>query len=545
MEQIQDITWSEPFLSFLQFFRVLSLEALLDSAKTIGCVTRISPEMNFLIRTLMVPLFFAVGPVLTHLALSKTELSPRPINLLKTFGFLFLLFYISLCSSFVEPFRCNLHPSGLRTMQTAHEVFCTFSGTHLNLCWMSGLICLLPISFLAICTYVLLVALPRRLQAANVAFVRACSFLILRFKPGYEAFTVAFLVRNVVFVITPMMHSSSGLFVMGSLLALTTVSVAYLKPWRSTLATQIDVLVSSVLMGVLLLGSLTVNDPAPQRLMILCTVCGSFIIVALIMGTLHSIIQHIVSKFRKKFAFFLSHHRVASSGYARLLAMELKRRGTRFTCFIDSDNLTDLSRLFAYVGNDTQTFILLATPQILKRKWCVGELVMARLAGVETVLLTFPTFELPDDPFVQNYAKIVPEIKELAVYGLGLSDVQATFRWLSTVKSRTIAPKFSRESVTATVSHLTSTPGKDNQQVSWSEYLIVADPENLEAQATAEVMGSFLTGILPERGLAARVLSAEGDVGRTVGPVWNRNLAPTRTHPYICILMNKGKFIIF
>ena len=49
IEQIQGITWREPFVSFLQFFGVLSLQTLLESLKTVGCVARISLEMEFLI----------------------------------------------------------------------------------------------------------------------------------------------------------------------------------------------------------------------------------------------------------------------------------------------------------------------------------------------------------------------------------------------------------------------------------------------------------------------------------------------------------------
>ena len=71
MEQIQGMTWSEPFLSFLEFFRVLSLARLLDSVKTLGCVTRISPEMNFLIRSLMVPASFTIGPLVAHFMMSR------------------------------------------------------------------------------------------------------------------------------------------------------------------------------------------------------------------------------------------------------------------------------------------------------------------------------------------------------------------------------------------------------------------------------------------------------------------------------------------
>lgn len=517
MEQIQDITWSEPFLSFLEFFRVLSLERLLDSVKTLSCVARISPEMNFLIRNLMVPASFTIGPVVAQFTMSRTSFAKTSSwsCLLKTFGFLFLLFYISLCSSFVDPFRCNVHPNDSLTMQTAHDVFCNFSGTHLTLCWMSSLICLLPVSFLVMCTYLLWVILPRRVRVANAAFIRACSFLVLRFKPGYESFTLAFLLRNVLFVLTPMMHSSISLFVMGNLLALTAVSVAYFKPWRSDLASVVDVLVSSALLSVLLMGALTVNDSDPKPLMVLCTLRGSLIICALIMGALYSILQHIASKFRKKFAFFLSHHRTASAAYARLLRMELRQRGSQFTAFLDSDHLTDLTRLFSYVSSDTQTFVLLGTPSVLKRKWCMGELVMARIANVDTVVLSFPDFDLPDESFVRNYARLVPEIKELSMYGLGLSEVHDTLRWLSTVTNYPIASQFSKEGVVATVGQLTNTVTQEFQQGHTTEYAILADPGNMEAMATAEVMGTFLTRLIPERGQATRVFTADSNVSRT------------------------------
>ncbi|CAE6960708.1 unnamed protein product [Symbiodinium sp. CCMP2592] len=510
LEQIQGIVWAEPFLSFLQFFRVLSLEALLSSAKTLSCVTRIGPEMAFVIRTLIVPACFTLGPFLVQLVMRAIWRPAQTIDLVKTLGFLFLLFFISLCSSFVEPFRCNLHPNGSLTMQTAHDVFCSLTGTHLTLCWMSAIVCLLPIGFLTTCTWVLLVVLPKRLKAADATFVRACSFLILRFKPGSEVFTLVFLLRNVLLVLTPMMQPAISLFVMGNLLAWTAASVAYFKPWRTDLSNQMDVFVSSILLSVLLMGALTVSDAEAKGLMILCTVCGLVIVTALTTGTLCLIVQHIASKCRKKFAYFLSHHRSASAAYARLLRMELRSRGKQFNAFIDSDNLTDLSRLFSYVINDTQTFVILATPEILKRKWCMGEAVGAKLAEVDTMLITFPGFELPDEVFIRNYARIVPDIKELAAYGIGLSDVRDTLCWLSTVRSCGVASPFSMENFSDVVHNLTGLSARaPKHQPSATDYAILADPENMEAMATAQVLGRFLIAIVPERGLSTHVLCSK------------------------------------
>ena len=46
---------------------------------------------------------------------------------------------------------------------------------------------------------------------------------------------------------------------------------------------------------------------------------------------------------------------------------------------------------------DTQNFLVLRSPDILTRQWCVGEMVTARANGVNTMLLTWPRFLLPDD----------------------------------------------------------------------------------------------------------------------------------------------------
>lgn len=59
-------------------------------------------------------------------------------------------------------------------------------------------------------------------------------------------------------------------------------------------------------------------------------------------------------------------------------------------------SLGTLSCRFSYVGQDTQTLLILGSPQILTRKWCVGEMVTGRLQKVHTVLLAFPGFEKPD-----------------------------------------------------------------------------------------------------------------------------------------------------
>ena len=230
--------------------------------------------------------------------------------LMKTCGFLALLFYITLCSTFLEPFRCNMHPSGVQTLQTNHAVFCSFSGTHLNMCVISGVVCLLPLSFLAICSYVLLVMLPRRVHQADAEFIRAFSFLIMRFKPGFEHFTVIFLVRNLIFVLTPIAPTAASLFIMGNLLIFSLVMSAYFKPWRSLVASQLDTMTTSILVIILLLSAFAADlEGSNEGIMILCSFCAALLITGVLVAAAYLALQHVASKLRKKYAFFLCHQR--------------------------------------------------------------------------------------------------------------------------------------------------------------------------------------------------------------------------------------------
>ncbi|CAK9112697.1 Uncharacterized protein SCF082_LOCUS52243 [Durusdinium trenchii] len=526
MEQVQGIILEEPFVSFLEFFSFLSLEAVLGSVRSISCVTRVSAEVNLLIRTLLIPCFFALGPLMAQVVLRAILAVPK-ITLLKTFGFLSLLFYITLSSTFVEPFRCNLHPNGLRTLQTRHEVFCNFSGTHLNMCVISFAVCLLPVGFFALCSYVLLVMFPRRVNDADASFVRACSFLIMRFKPGCENFTIIFLFRNLIFVLSPMMPASGCLFVMGILLVTSIILVAYFQPWRSSVASQLDIVVQLMLLMILLLNSLTVQDVNVELIMILCTLCASSLIFGILVATTYFLVQYVASKFRKRFAFFLCHQRGSSSGFVRLLKMELKNKGC--SSFVDADNLTDLTQLFRFVSSDTQMVILVGTPGVLKRKWCLGEIATAYLAKVEMTILSFPTFEMPDELFISNYHEIVPEVVELAVYGLGLSEVQMALRSLKQLKDIPVGDSFSRGRLNEIVDILTRdvetsstplTPKTHSGRImtasntSWTDYIILADPGNFDAIATAEVLGRFMVSNLPEKGLSPCVFTVEDDISK-------------------------------
>lgn len=517
MSQIQAVNWSDPFLSFLEFFNFMSLEALLSSLRSINCITSLSAEATFVTRTVLLPLFFALGPIISHMGFafvgtkSSTQRAPKYAWLFGTLGSLCLLFFIMMCFTCLEPFRCNAHPNGLATMQTEHEVFCDFAGQHLHLCIVAGVMLLIPAGFLAFSAWTIKKELPRRVAKGDIAFVRATSFLTMRFKPGYEAFTVVFLLRNMLLPVASMFSSTSvSLLMMASLLTMSAVLVAYYKPWRALLASQVDMFGNAVLLIVLLLSGLSVQDEVDTSVMIFCTVVASLLVVVISLAAMYSVAQHVKARLQKPFRFFLCHHKATTAALARWLKMEIQGRHAHFTTFLDLDSLTDLTLLFSYVSTQVQTFVILGSPGILARKWCLGEMATARLSNVDSVLVSLPNFSLPDENFVGKISTSVPDILDLTTYGYGLSEVKATLWWLTSLRT-IVVDRISEVSMGEMVGELTNTGNKNtNDMVLRSAgSCIVVDHENAEALASAHVLLRHLAPIMMDRGQPVMVLPPE------------------------------------
>eukprot|EP00971_Amphidinium_carterae_P136839 2711286-Amphidinium_carterae.1 len=65
--------------------------------------------------------------------------------------------------------------------------------------------------------------------------------------------------------------------------------------------------------------------------------------------------------------------------------------------FLDSDNLDDLDYLFEYVRSATETLVAVCSGAIFTRPWCIGEMCNAHLKRVQTLLVTLPSCQLPDN----------------------------------------------------------------------------------------------------------------------------------------------------
>ena len=72
------------------------------------------------------------------------------------------------------------------------------------------------------------------------------------------------------------------------------------------------------------------------------------------------------------------------------------------------------------------------------------------------MVLAWPEFRMPDEAFIANYRHVVPEITELASFGISLSDVKETLRWLHTVQSYSLPEKLTAATASAMVTAVTA-----------------------------------------------------------------------------------------
>merc|ERR1712232_534979 len=125
-----------------------------------------------------------------------------------------------------------------------------------------------------------------------------------------------------------------------------------------------------------------------------------------------------VKRRKKRFQFFLCHHKLGAGAYTRLLKLHLQDT-TRREIFVDSDDLDDLDRLFDYVREDTETLAVLASREIFSRVWCLGEMVTAHMNHVAVHLVQLPDFASPEGQLITNCSAHVENFHCLVERGIG------------------------------------------------------------------------------------------------------------------------------
>lgn len=492
-----EINWREPFSSMLVIMDIISFDL---EMLNFGCAASMGPVVTFLTRCLFLPMV-ALITLLVHLlyTLVKREKSWHWNRFLRTLGTISMVFFIILFSLLLAPFQCQEHPSGFWTIRRYGTVFCDGTGEQVHMFIVGGLACSMPITFLAICSWAIMVKLPRSLAQSDAHFLEACSFLIRRFRPGTEMFSVIFLVRNAMVAMTPLIFAKSGrLVTMSLLLYVNIMMVAFFKPWRFMVCNLLDMVLLMGMLVILDMGFVAARDTNENATMLIVMGFMLAMLLAVFATLTYGSYKFVAQKYRKQFRFFLCHQKNAAGSMARLLKIQLERALPGTKTFIDCDDLNDLTRLFSYVGQDTQTFLVLGSPSILTRKWCVGEMVTARANKVDTLILTWPQYNTPDEKFVSQYSKIVPDIHELSKFGIGLSEVEDTLRWLGTVDTLALPDQINEETSVLMANALAKvktdrrTYREYGTKTESSTCPILVDHNSTEAMACAMVLSAML-----------------------------------------------------
>ncbi|CAE8642413.1 unnamed protein product [Polarella glacialis] len=197
------VNWGSPFSEVLDLFGLLAFNF---EWLNVSCVAIVSPLQMYAARVFLVLLFFVVACCihLLYVALRKKFAEGFEISaLVKVMGNLMVIFFISVAGAILAPFRCYTHPNGARTVQEFGGVLCNSEGEHQKMLIVAGIALIMPASFFAMASYVVIVELPKRMQNADVAFLCTWSFLYYRFRPGAAVFSVILLLRNVAWLSCP------------------------------------------------------------------------------------------------------------------------------------------------------------------------------------------------------------------------------------------------------------------------------------------------------------------------------------------------------
>jgi len=497
------VKWGEPFLTLLKMLDVVAFDVLLSPFSSIKCFAEVPTLSLFVVQSFAIPCCLVAVLAVTHVVYSKVRRSGGkevPLRLFgRSLGFLAVLFFIAACSLLLRPFRCKGHPNGLYTIDDYPDVFCDGQGIHLQMCLYGGFALLAPLAFLSVCAWVIVIEFPRKVRAADANFVRAWSFLAMRFRPGAQGFAVVFLFRNLMIVLCPLLPSETArMLSMNFILYLSLCCSASVKPWRVRLSTHMDLLMHGGALTILDIGALFVPSADSYSSMLACVVIAVLVAMLLVLVSLYGLVRHLIAKTHKRYSFFLCHHKQAAGSLARLLKIELQHRASKFKTFIDSDDLKDLSKLFNHVAHDVEKVVILGSPAVLSRKWCVGEMVTARQQSVPSLLITLPGFSMPDESFRRHYANAVGDIRDLSSLGIGLPEVNDTLKWLWTLETLELNV-VSAEGIDEVVASLTQTAGTSICQGSKDQDVdgvILADPDDMEAVATALVLYDLLAPLL-------------------------------------------------
>eukprot|EP00419_Tripos_fusus_P079269 CAMPEP_0172946076 /NCGR_PEP_ID=MMETSP1075-20121228/226868_1 /TAXON_ID=2916 /ORGANISM="Ceratium fusus, Strain PA161109" /LENGTH=702 /DNA_ID=CAMNT_0013807527 /DNA_START=484 /DNA_END=2592 /DNA_ORIENTATION=+ len=355
-------------------------------------------------------------------------------------------------------------------------------------------------AFFAKCVLVVR-SFPARVRDQDVQFLKAWSFVFMRYTPQAYGFLLFHMFRGFCISVVPLFpnYVAQSLMVQIVLVVSQTTTLLY-RPWSAMLANVVDsILIASIVLLVTLAG---LFEEEVDTLFVAWCALGvlTFALSCIPAMMLVGVYQSCRNK-TKRFQFFLCHHKAGVGAFVRLLKMRLVASGrVRNEVFVDADNLSNLNCLFDTVANETGTLVIVASHGIFQRLWCIGEMNTAKAQGIPTVVVAMPDFNEPSDDFIEHLEDHVQDLE--SVYcgssGITLEDLKETLRWVRLLP-RIDMPKgtLSLEHVDNLVKHIIcGKTGRVNSEYEPAKpgcsLFMLANRSNSEAVATGLVLQAML-----------------------------------------------------
>jgi hypothetical protein len=184
--------------------------------------------------------------------------------------------------------------------------------------------------------------------------------------------------------------------------------------------------------------------------------------------------------------------------------------GVKRQIFVDSDDLTDLDKLFDYVASETETLVCIRSSELLCRPWCVGEICTATVKRTPIMQIAFKGFPPVDDDFIRDFADRV-NTAVLVERNLSVPVIQEALRYFRTTPCVTSPTDLSQPLVDALCTKVVLISKEvnnkkvgnkansieldvDSQKSLKGEntFWIISDTTNFEAVAAALVLRTYL-----------------------------------------------------
>jgi len=493
---------------------IMSLLTLDTEILNIGCLVTPKPLPVFTLRLLLMLTGVLVVGFLHIVSVAlffDCEFRRRQALLVSAVGAVTFAFFIAAVVTVTGPLQCQSHPNSRQTSRLYPSVECWESSTHHVMLVVSALSVLVPLAFLAGVCWVVYEH-PKRVNAADTAFLESFRFLIVRFKPSAFWFAIAITVRGLLLSMTMIIPNSfSAIFVAKVILLCNFALLALCQPWRVVAANYLDI---ALTMLTIIMVSLASHEPEAARES-KCSISQVYGVVlcsifALMLTGLFSRFLWVTCCGKRKYRYFLSHYKAQAGAFARLLKTLLAEGRSPKYAYLDCDDLGTLQDYFTIVSKDTQTLLVLNSGGTLLRPWCAGQITSAHANKIEVLPIRLPDYQPLTKETLREYAKIV-DIAVLTEAGISLSSLQTSLTWYEALPGlgfpahshlsknlvmELVSTITSMNSVNLKSSVLVEPQMSFNYTTEVTYSTILVDHSQPEVVASALVLERFITSIL-------------------------------------------------